>query len=156
MCIDCATRFLSPVDIALTLCRCDLSRPCQTCRDRDHPELCSYHPPNKRQSIDQGASFSKPDELPSNGGLVTLSRNEFDFLCRKLNTLESSIADLRREMGRNTHHQSPYHDPDIVAGSNIDPQVEGRSQEPTHADVHGVHMKNVAVSSRQLSCFHIS
>lgn len=90
----------------------------------------------------------KPDEGPLSSGFVTLSRNEFDFLCRKLNTLESSIADLRREMRRNTHHQSPYHEPSVVAGSNIDPQVEGRSQEPTHVDVHGVHMKNVAVSSQ--------
>lgn len=78
---------------------------------------------------------------------VTMGRGEFDFLCRKLNTLENSIADLKRELKRNANHHSPFHDLDTLAGSNIDPAVGGRPRRPTHTDVHGVHIKNDAVGS---------
>lgn len=137
----------------LTHSRCDLSRPCQTCRDRDHPELCSYHPPSKRQNLGQssdGGGFTssfKVEEVPQNpGGFVSLGNREFDFLCRKLTVLENSITDLKREMKRNANGRSPFMDGDASGGSNIDPAVDGRLQRPTHADVHGVHIKNDAVS----------
>ena len=128
----------------LTQNRCDLTRPCQTCRDRDHPELCSYHPPSKRQNVDQGSlSILKAAEETSNGsGFVTLGNREFDFLCRKLSVLESSIADLKREMKRNG--RSPLYHGDTMAGA-IDPAVDGRFHGPTHTDVHGVHIRNDAV-----------
>ena len=122
--------------------RCDLSRPCQTCRDREHPELCSYHPPNKRQSIDQSSSVLNDGSAP---GSITLGRGEFDFLCRKLNMLENSIADLRREMRLHGNDGIQFHNGDATVGANIDPAVHGRPRKPTHTDVHGVHIKNDAV-----------
>ena len=132
----------------LTFTRCDLTRPCQTCRDRDHPELCSYHPPSKRQNVDQGSSsiLKAAEESVNNSGFVTLGNREFDFLCRKLSVLESSIADLKREMKRNSNGRSPLYHGDSMVGA-IDPAVDGRLQEPTHTDVHGVHIKNDAVST---------
>ncbi len=134
-------------------CRCDLTRPCQTCRDREHPELCSYHPPNKRQVVDPGLAPVQGNETASNGAFVTLGRGEFDFLCRKLNTLENSIADLRREMQRNGPIQSSFNAVNTSDGANIDPAVQGfpalqnHSRNFSHTDVHGVHMRNVDVSS---------
>lgn len=122
--------------------RCDLSRPCQTCRDREHPELCSYHPPNKRQNGEQGA-IAKGEE-PSAAPFVTLARPEFEFLCRKLTTLESSIADLKREMKRNASDRTPFHDAEIPASGAIDPAVQHVGHKPSHTDVHGVHVRNDA------------
>ena len=107
--------------------RCDLSRPCQTCRDRDHPELCSYHPPNKRQAADQPApsvpvprsedGFSAPGAAPAAAGSVTLSQAQFDMLCNKLHGLEDSISELRNEISRNSQGRatSDNHDPALYA-----------------------------------------
>lgn len=75
---------------------------------------------------------------------MTLGNREFDFLCRKLSLLESSIADLKREMKRNANGRSPLYHGDAMSGA-IDPAVDGRLGGPTHTDVHGVHIKNDAV-----------
>ncbi|UJO22323.1 uncharacterized protein CLAFUR5_09190 [Fulvia fulva] len=114
--------------------KCDLSRPCQTCRDRDHPELCSYHPPNKRQNLDgnQQAPVMRQDDGQfggPGGNYVTLGRHEFDMLCHKLNGLENSIADLRREIRRNAHDQNGHQDSD-------------GARRQTYTDLHGLHTKN--------------
>lgn len=132
----------------LTGDRCDLTRPCQTCRDRDHPELCSYHPPSKRQNVNQGSSTIKHEDMPaSNGGFVTLGRGEFDFLCRKLSALEESITGLRRELGlRGSHHDEPTASRNAsTVSAEIDPAVNGHQRRPTHTDIHGVHVKNDVV-----------
>lgn len=128
--------------------KCDLSRPCQTCRDRDHPELCSYHPPSKRQNVDGHATagMSRPDDdeshgmsMPHDPGYVMLERNAFDLLCHKLNGLENSIADLRREIRRNNHEDN--HGMQESDGSSESHRLQ------THADVHGLHTMNQSVSS---------
>lgn len=139
----------SMLRVKANVLRCDLNRPCQTCRDRDHPELCSYHPPNKRQSVDTSAPNQRTENYAADAGFVTLGRGEFDFLCRKLNTLEHSISELRREMRRNgpAPANEVYHGTNGSAPSNIDPAVEGRGHPPTYVDVHGVHMKNITVSA---------
>jgi hypothetical protein len=106
--------------------RCDLSRPCQTCRDRDHPELCSYHPPNKRQTAEQTApsvpvprsedGYAAPGVAPAAAGSVTLSQAQFDMLCNKLHGLEDSISELRNEISRNQgRNGSDNHDPALYA-----------------------------------------
>lgn len=135
--------------LVLILSRCDLSRPCQTCRDRDHPELCSYHPPNKRQNVEQStpAPRMRPVEdghlsTPASGAAasVTLGRAEFDMLCRKLNGLENSIADLKREIRRNAHDSNGNNDSDGSADA---------PRQHFHTDVHGLHTKNESVSHRR-------
>lgn len=91
------------------------------------------------------ANMRPPDEVqqPLHGfpgpGYVTLGRGEFDLLCRKLNGLENSIADLRREMRRNTHDQNGMHDSD--GGTSSDGQ-----HPQTHTEAHGLHTKNESVS----------
>ncbi|KAH9807345.1 GAL4-like Zn(II)2Cys6 (or C6 zinc) binuclear cluster DNA-binding domain [Teratosphaeria destructans] len=140
--------------------KCDLSRPCQTCRDRDHPELCSYHPPNKRQQGDQGHPILKVEEGSAITGMITLGRAEFDMLCNKLNGLENSIAELRRELGRSSsydqssyshqpnghrHEVEPAHHyrgpiaPPIQPGPEY---LDTLPQRPSHYDVHGIHTRN--------------
>lgn len=68
---------------------------------------------------------------------ITLGRAEFDMLCRKLNGLEDSIADLKREIRRNANESSGNQDSDGSA--------DGARQQ-THTDVHGLHTKNESVS----------
>ncbi|EMC95612.1 hypothetical protein BAUCODRAFT_71670 [Baudoinia panamericana UAMH 10762] len=125
--------------------KCDLERPCRTCRDRDHPELCSYHPPNKRQAMDQNQAAIKIEDGASSGS-VTLGRAEFEMLCSKLNGLESSLAELKREINRNAHDrvaEDPRPDSTASTGaSNLN--GEASSQQPTHTDVHGIHTRNDA------------
>ena len=125
--------------------RCDLNRPCQTCRDRDHAELCSYNPPNKRKKGAQSDDLiPKVEDETSNAGYVTLGRGEFDFICRKLNALEDSMADMRRQLGLNANDQHALNEAAHVSNGNVDPMIEERPHVLSHADVHGVHMKNEA------------
>ena len=136
--------------------KCDLSRPCQTCRDRDHPELCSYHPPNKRQNMEQGHPMLKVEEGTEGSGFVTLGRGEFDMLCSKLDGLENSIAELKRELSLNSteRHSERYdqHDSNASAGASVY-GAETRLRPPTHQEVHGIHTKNEAVRIWQVLRF---
>ncbi|WPH00402.1 Hypothetical protein R9X50_00322900 [Acrodontium crateriforme] len=131
--------------------KCDLTRPCQTCRDRDHPELCSYHPPNKRQSAEQGQNLKTEDHASGIGsfgsnnfgnGSVTLGRSEFDMLCTKLNGLEKSISELRQQIQTNAHARQVTHETSTPTRSEPQPGSEGRLRRPTHTDVHGIHTTN--------------
>lgn len=90
--------------------------------------------------------------MTANANFVTLGRDEFNFLCRKLSVLEESIADLRREMKRSTTDHGVFHETDSGAGANIDPAVNGRAGGPTHADMHGLHVKDDSVST---SCLFV-
>lgn len=101
-------------------------------------------------------SSVKQEDTTANGGMVTLGRGEFDFLCRKLHALESSISDLRRELGFKAHHgdESLTNGESADGMTNIDPAVDGRAaRRPTHTDIHGVHVKNDAVSISSSSSF---
>ncbi|KAK0978103.1 hypothetical protein LTS01_012839 [Friedmanniomyces endolithicus] len=124
--------------------RCDLSRPCRTCSDRDHPELCSYHPPSKRQNIEPSSHpMIKAEDGPADAGLVTLGRPEFDLLCSKLDRMESSIAELRRELNSNSASRAVRHASSASVGA-ISLNGDVPQRRPTHTDVHGIHTRNDA------------
>ncbi|CAK1367299.1 hypothetical protein CB0940_10592 [Cercospora beticola] len=123
--------------------KCDLSRPCQTCRDRDHPELCSYHPPNKRQNVEphppaaimgDGHAAPYPPQAPA-PGYVNVATSQLDMLFRQLHNLENSIAELRREVRRNAGDNNGTHESDGTESSN-------GHRVQTHTDIHGLHTKN--------------
>ncbi|KAK0941169.1 hypothetical protein LTR29_007301 [Friedmanniomyces endolithicus] len=123
--------------------RCDLSRPCRTCSDRDHPELCSYHPPTKRQNVERSLPMIKAEDGPPEAGIVTLGRPEFDLLCSKLDRMESSIAELRRELNNNSASRVVRHGSSASAGA-ISLNGDVPQRRPTHTDVHGIHTRNDA------------
>ena len=151
--------------------RCDLSRPCQTCRDRDHPELCSYHPPNKRQNGEPPAppvpvprsddGFSAPGVAPAVAGTVTLSQAQFDMLMNKLNGLEEAMAEMRNDISRRseTNATNSNHDPALYAtrdeqkAINCNILTNGQTSNADgeaprfqrHAATHGIHAKNELV-----------
>lgn len=142
--------------------RCDLARPCKTCVEREHPELCDYHPPNKKQNAATGsvrsAAVPKVEERdgppPPIDNTVTLDRSDFDHLCRKLDSVESALEDLRREIKSNnnnatvTAHRTPLQlsgrsSPNPNGGSRFDGgQPYLNNQFTRHTSVHGLHARN--------------
>ncbi|GAB7346606.1 hypothetical protein MBLNU459_g1748t2 [Dothideomycetes sp. NU459] len=141
--------------------RCDLARPCKTCVEREHPELCDYHPPGKKQNTGPGsvAGVTLPNTEERDGpattsSTVTLSRSDFDHLCSKLESVESALEDLRREI--KTNNNNP-----LVTAQRTPLQLSGRSspvpngssrsdtgqpylnnQFTRHTSVHGLHARN--------------
>ncbi|KAI4736491.1 hypothetical protein E4T50_13022 [Aureobasidium sp. EXF-12298] len=134
--------------------RCDLARPCRTCVEREHPELCDYHPPSKKQntSSSSAASLALPTAgtssgVPvSNANTVTLSRSDFDHLCRKLDNVESALEDMRREMrgfsGRQPQHTSGRSSPSSTTQKADTAQPWINNQFTRHTTVHGLHARN--------------
>ncbi|KAK1088801.1 hypothetical protein LTR33_000378 [Friedmanniomyces endolithicus] len=120
-----------------------LWRLCGTCNDRDHPELCSYHPPTKRQNVERSHPRIKAEDGPPEAGIVTLGRPEFDLLCSKLDRMESSIAELRRELNNNSASRVVRHGSSASAGA-ISLNGDVPQRRPTHTDVHGIHTRNDA------------
>ncbi|KAK0854036.1 hypothetical protein LTR57_014278 [Friedmanniomyces endolithicus] len=120
-----------------------LWRLCGTCNDRDHPELCSYHPPTKRQNVERSHPMIKAEDGPPEAGIVTLGRPEFDLLCSKLDRMESSIAELRRELNNNSASRVVRHGSSASAGA-ISLNGDVPQRRPTHTDVHGIHTRNDA------------
>lgn len=87
----------------------------------------------------------KVEEGTSAAGMVTLGRAEFELLCSKLNGLENSIADLRRELHRSSsergrHDSNASLDPSMHSA----PETEAPMPNSSHTDVHGLHTKNEA------------
>lgn len=156
--------------------KCDLGRPCRTCVEREHPELCDYHPPNKRHETDAAAALTTATAAATTNGLttpladkqtVTLSQNDFNLLCRKLDSVEKALDDLRREVGNssssNGNGLAAHRAPAALSGrSSPYPLVgfppesgngngNGNSNNPAtrfdnsfmrHTSVHGIHTKN--------------
>ncbi|KAF2720094.1 hypothetical protein K431DRAFT_249904 [Polychaeton citri CBS 116435] len=125
--------------------KCDLSRPCQTCRDREHPELCNYNPPSKRQNVDHdGAGPGFKQEDGSAGSYVTVGRAELDLLFQKLNNLEKSLADLRHEISRNASERQAETQLDQSLVQEAATAAAERLQPRRHIDIHGMHTRNDA------------
>jgi hypothetical protein len=65
---------------------------------------------------------------------VTVATAQLDMLFRKLSSLEHSMAELRREVRRNTGDANGHHESSEPESSH------GRA--PNHTDIHGLHTKN--------------
>ena len=142
--------------------RCDLARPCRTCVEREHPELCDYHPPNKKQASTSGSvSIPRPDVAQTqsvnnvqHGDTVTLGRTDFEHLCRKLDSVETALDSLRREIRTNngvSHQRTPLQ---LSGRSSPQPQqamsrpdaghfvTDNQTQFTRHTTVNGIHARN--------------
>ena len=77
--------------------KCSYETPCRACIDRNHPELCSYEPPSKRVNL--GSVPAHPTATASPPPPVWVpSKLEWDGLSSKLDTLEQSMMELRKEI----------------------------------------------------------
>jgi hypothetical protein len=121
--------------------KCTQEVPCKTCIDREHPELCTYHPPEKRR---KSGSISAANAVPFDStqpGTVTVAKSDWERLCSKLETVEQSLADLRSDIRR-------------VAGDNangmreasppMERESEKGSEDPLarHVSAQGIHAHN--------------
>lgn len=79
---------------------------------------------------------------------MTIGRSELDKLFSKLSGLEDSIEQMREELGSRRNDRHVRHELDT---NGADPTVDGIVRRPTHTDVHGVHMKNDAVSCKRVA-----
>jgi len=73
--------------------KCSYDTPCQTCVEREHPEICSYDPPPKRVDVEGSAS-----RLIQNSEPWVPSKHEWDELRAKLNTIEHILQELRQSI----------------------------------------------------------
>lgn len=107
--------------------KCDQAVPCKTCIAREHPELCTYHPPAESHPPAKRMNHGSHPPDSSNGlgsgiqyngnGTVTIGREDWERLCSKLNTVERSLIDLKStiksasessaEDVQNGHHHIP-------------------------------------------------
>lgn len=73
--------------------KCNYETPCKTCVDRNHPDLCRYQLPSKRLNL--GSSIENiPPPADHNG----TKRAEWDRLCAKLDIVDNSLRELKREL----------------------------------------------------------
>lgn len=144
--------------------RCDLARPCRTCVEREHPELCDYHPPNKKQATGAPGSIplAKPQNagtpagpsfnsnIQSNDGTVTIARADLEHLFRKLDNVENTLEDLRREIRTNnasSHQRTPLQlsgrsSPQQSISRSEPGQIRFENQFTRHTSVNGIHATN--------------
>ncbi|KAF2835129.1 hypothetical protein M501DRAFT_942576 [Patellaria atrata CBS 101060] len=140
--------------------KCDQNVPCKTCVAREHPDLCTYHPPAethppaKRISVGtsqnggnyNGTVYYAPGHSGNgtavhNGNrTVTIPREDWDRLCSKLDTVERALSDLKgafRHMG-NPHPTPSTHSPSAStsAPTPSKPTLDSASQ---HVATHGIH-----------------
>ncbi|KAL1633464.1 hypothetical protein SLS56_002849 [Neofusicoccum ribis] len=111
--------------------KCDQAVPCKTCIAREHPELCTYHPPAESHPPAKRMNHGQAVPEPANGdgnalgagiqynvnGTVTIGREDWERLCSKLNTVERSLVDLKSTIkqaseasaapSQNGHHHIP-------------------------------------------------
>jgi hypothetical protein len=73
--------------------KCNYETPCKTCVDRNHTELCRYQLPSKR--LDLGSSI---ENTPPNADHNGSKRAEWDRLCAKLDNVDNSLRELKREL----------------------------------------------------------
>ncbi|KAF2268405.1 hypothetical protein CC78DRAFT_367226 [Lojkania enalia] len=134
--------------------KCDQNVPCKTCVVREHPELCSYHPPSEThppaKRISQhlghnGNDFSN-GMVHIHGGTVTLPREDWDRICAKLQTAEKSLAELKNSIS--SVSEVP---PANASSSGFSPATAGDTplaatapmdSETSHVRTQGIHTRN--------------
>lgn len=120
---------------------------------REHPELCTYHPPAethppaKRASLGighNGNDFSN-GMVHIHGGTVTLPREDWDRICAKLQSAEKSLADLKNSITTvsevspnapsNGYSPAPATNTSLAAAAPLD-------NEQRHVRIQGIHTRN--------------
>ncbi|KAF2083786.1 hypothetical protein K490DRAFT_50828 [Saccharata proteae CBS 121410] len=141
--------------------KCDQAVPCKTCIAREHPELCTYHPPAEshppaKRMNHHGISHTAGLGEPSNGfstgvnynlnGTVTIGREDWERLCSKLNTVERSLMDLKSTM-RNASDSiapPPPENGHRHSESALSTPAKSSSMDPVsrHVNTQGIHTTN--------------
>jgi hypothetical protein len=124
---------------------------------REHPELCTYHPPAeshppaKRPQLSSTTSLS--GDIPNGmvdyaAGTVTLSRADWDHICAKLVNAERILAESKHSIQRQPDEDPFQNSTDLprngFAGTMIDPDLIRApiDNETRHESTQGVHTRN--------------
>ncbi|KAJ5182506.1 hypothetical protein N7492_000122 [Penicillium capsulatum] len=146
--------------------KCDRNLPCDGCVKRDHANLCSYERPSKKRSqafhpspvggaegnptgdhlmhstYDDHAPSVKPESIPSRpngaseGGRVSIARDDWDNVRNRLREMESTISSLR--MGLERAEEPPVA---LDSGSVQSPDASSRSKAAS-PEREGIHAAN--------------
>lgn len=73
--------------------KCNYETPCQTCVDREHPELCQYQLPSKRPNNDL---HSKPSPISANNMRSVKAKR--DGIWDKIKRMEEAIRELKEDL----------------------------------------------------------
>ncbi|KAF2012192.1 hypothetical protein BU24DRAFT_435594 [Aaosphaeria arxii CBS 175.79] len=134
--------------------KCDQSVPCKTCVVREHPELCSYHPPSEThppakrhtQSVGHNGNDFSNGMVHVHGGTVTLPREDWERICAKLQNAEKSLNELKTSIGSITEVT-----PSTLPTNGFSPGTAGNTtlaatapidSEQSHVRTQGVHTHN--------------
>ena len=123
--------------------KCTQEVPCKTCIDREHPELCTYHPPDKKRRPGSTSASSIVLDSQSSSGSVVLAKGDWERLCSKLETVELSLSELRSDIRRVAGEAIGSN-----GGDDRTPPAESRSEKGTedflarHVTSHGIHAHN--------------
>jgi hypothetical protein len=125
--------------------KCSYQSPCQTCVEREHPELCLYDAPQKRVRLEPSPAAAGPYQSPSSNPYQSPSstsaqvvqreewkptRREWNEMMDKLDSLGKNIQDLQSKLARNA---SQSHEGDSRASEEVDNDA-GKSR-----DMHTAH-----------------
>lgn len=118
---------------------------------REHPELCTYHPPSEshppaKRLNAHGSIHTNGNGVISYGdGTVTLSRDEWDKMCSKLTVVEKALADLRSSMDLPSNGSSFVPSEQFSpTGTHIPPSksVPLMDEKARHFSMEGIHTRN--------------
>lgn len=109
--------------------KCSYQSPCQTCVERQHPELCQYEAPLKRVRL--APTPTSTGTSPSAGQVWMPSRNDWEALSAKIDTLQQTLQAVSKDLGR---RKAPSASDDSAASVDED-EDDGLDNDISH-DIH--------------------
>ncbi|KAF1985870.1 hypothetical protein K402DRAFT_394470 [Aulographum hederae CBS 113979] len=125
--------------------KCDQTVPCKTCVAREHPELCTYHPPSESHPPAKRHNSGRPsfDAGPGESSFVQVPRSEWDRICSQLVTAERVLSDLRRSIGVTPQAFSGNDSDDYASmGAHATPSRPVFDPIARHMSTEGIHTRN--------------
>ncbi|KAF2134637.1 hypothetical protein P153DRAFT_362389 [Dothidotthia symphoricarpi CBS 119687] len=130
--------------------KCDQTVPCKTCVVREHPELCSYHPPSEShppaKRISMGMGLGNGHDFNNglvhiHGGTVTLPREDWERICDKLQQAEKSLGELKNSISSVSEVAPPINGYDPAMSTPL-AAVAPMDGEQSHVRTQGIHTRN--------------
>ncbi|KAH9869612.1 hypothetical protein IAQ61_006821 [Plenodomus lingam] len=136
--------------------KCDQNVPCRTCVVREHPELCTYHPPSEAHppakriamGLGQNGQDFNNGMVHIHGGTVTLPREDWERICAKLQQAEKSLGELKNSITSVAEVPPPgngFSPPGTGSGSGNNTSlaaVAPMDGEQSHVRTQGIHTRN--------------
>ncbi|KAI8938781.1 hypothetical protein NX059_004644 [Plenodomus lindquistii] len=131
--------------------KCDQNVPCRTCVVREHPELCTYHPPSEAHppakriamGLGQNGHDFNNGIVHIHGGTVTLPREDWERICAKLQQAEKSLGELKNSISSVAEVAPPINGfSPPGAGNTPLAAAAPMDGEQSHVRTQGIHTRN--------------